>query len=1141
VGLLEWMRNGTGDGRTRPSVSRQPQVPAFEQLEPRVLLSADASFIPDFQPVETFEEQVVSVDIGEVTSGEWLVASEEESGIRGQEAGGSASSETALWQARSEGTEEDGQQRTEDRQIERSSEPQKNSNQQLITNNQTGLPVSQIEIASNLSVVQRSEFQSSVAHASEDVKLEAENCQPLHPSPFTPHTSVLGPALNRGPPTEIVFIDSSLNLDYQLENACQPGVVVSVFDADRGGMLHITDILSSYANLSAIHIVSHGAPGQVNLGAEILDSVALHRYADEIGTWGDALVERGDILFYGCSIAQGESGSGFLDQIAELTGADLAASINPTGNVGLGGDWELEIATGLIEAEFPYPDSLLESYHGILGLIINEVHYDPAGGLAGDANGDGTRDSSEDEFVEIVNDSTSSVDISGSTLSDDDGDNFIFPASTILNAGQAAVLFGGGTPTGTFGAALMFTDDGTIGNGLANGGDLVELRDSSGTLIDSVGYGSAGGVTGGSGQSATRDPDLTGSFVNHSTATGSGGALFSPGTKIDESSFAEIVSVVINEVDTDTPGTDAVEFIELYDGGIGNTSIDGLVLVLYNGDDEASYGAYDLDGYSTDANGYFVIGDPDVPNVAYSTGFSATSDDIENGADAVALYWTDATDFPNDTPVTSANLIDAIVYDTGQPDASGLLDVLTPGQAQIDENGQGDKENHSNSRVPDGGTQLDTSTYVQQIPTPGTSNLIVEFTSDVYQVSEDVGTSTQLILTRNGTGVVSEVQVSITGGTATSGSDYDGTSFPVTVTFSDAETSKTVAIPITNDTVYEYIEEIQFQVTAVNNVTISSQDTASLEILDDDFRFVPVDPIGSLIYEGEQTIAGDISFDRDEDSYSFYLDSNQLVAVLVSPDDDLQPSAKLIDPNGVTLSSVSSTSVGEDLVLNSAPTTTAGLYSVVFSSISNTTGAYSVDLFLNTVLELESHDGPNNGSFATAQDMNASFLGQGNGVETVAVLGQTKVFTQNYNGINQDATSVFYFDFGPAGLPLSEGVLTVSTYSNVNSVNRYLTVDGEAIIHEVLFDSGSGDIRTAQINLSRNELESLAADGTISFTVTASQAFMFQHPLNYLSLSLDYWSADDAYSFELEAGQTAALVASKSLQRIVKRASATHG
>lgn len=174
-------------------------------------------------------------------------------------------------------------------------------------------------------------------------------------------------------------------------------------------------------------------------------------------------------------------------------------------------------------------------------------------------------------------------------------------------------------------------------------------------------------------------------------------------------------SIVINEVDADTPGSDAAEFVELFDGGVGNTSLDGLSVVFFNGSDDASYEAFDLDGFSTNADGFFVLGNPGVANVdlVFEPGGSGA---LQNGADAVALYQADATDFPNDTPVTTTDLIDAIVYDTSDADDAGLLTGL--GQdSQFNENANGSSDTESNSRVPDG-----TGTFVAQAPTPGALN-----------------------------------------------------------------------------------------------------------------------------------------------------------------------------------------------------------------------------------------------------------------------------------------------------------------------------------------------------------------------------------------------------------------------------------
>jgi hypothetical protein len=64
-------------------------------------------------------------------------------------------------------------------------------------------------------------------------------------------------------------------------------------------------------------------------------------------------------------------------------------------------------------------------------------------------------------------------------------------------------------------------------------------------------------------------------------------------------------NVVFNELNIDNPGGgDTAEFIELY--GTPGAALDGLVLVLFEGSTDDSYEAYDLDGYSLDANGFFV-------------------------------------------------------------------------------------------------------------------------------------------------------------------------------------------------------------------------------------------------------------------------------------------------------------------------------------------------------------------------------------------------------------------------------------------------------------------------------------------------------------------------------------------------------
>jgi len=195
------------------------------------------------------------------------------------------------------------------------------------------------------------------------------------------------------------------------------------------------------------------------------------------------------------------------------------------------------------------------------------------------------------------------------------------------------------------------------------------------------------------------------------------------GVSLSPGHFANAQTVLINEVDADQVSTDSAEFVELFDGGTGNTNLDGLSLVLYNGSDDASYLAFDLDGFSTNASGYFVLCG-DAGNVANcDLDVSPNTNLVQNGADAVALVSGDATAFPNDTPVTTINLIDAIVYDTNDGDDAGLLVLLNAGQPQVNEGGGGNSTVHSNQRCPNGsGGARNTSSYQQSAPTPGAAN-----------------------------------------------------------------------------------------------------------------------------------------------------------------------------------------------------------------------------------------------------------------------------------------------------------------------------------------------------------------------------------------------------------------------------------
>ncbi len=155
--------------------------------------------------------------------------------------------------------------------------------------------------------------------------------------------------------------------------------------------------------------------------------------------------------------------------------------------------------------------------------------------------------------------------------------------------------------------------------------------------------------------------------------------------------FAQVVK--INEVDADQTSTDTMEFIELLSQN-PNQSLDGYIVVLYNGNGDASYTTVDLNGFTTDGNGFLIIGSDAVPGVDIALGADNT---IQNGADAIAIYQDSAANFPDGTLVTDTNLIDAIVYDTNDDDDIELLNGLGL-TVQYNEDANGNKDTESIQR-----------------------------------------------------------------------------------------------------------------------------------------------------------------------------------------------------------------------------------------------------------------------------------------------------------------------------------------------------------------------------------------------------------------------------------------------------------
>lgn len=288
--------------------------------------------------------------------------------------------------------------------------------------------------------------------------------------------------------------------------------------------------------------------------------------------------------------------------------------------------------------------------------------------------------------------------------------------------------------------------------------------------------------------------------------------------------------VVINELDCDTPGIDDQEFVELK-SDTPNFSLDGYVLVFFNGSSsggDSSYMTIDLDGAVTDVNGLLLIGSSTVTPFPQ---FLISPNVIQNGADAVAIYLGDDTDFPEGTLATQTNLIDALAYDTNDSDDTNLMALLGLTE-QISEGAS----NNTNSIQ-----RNDDGSYTATTPTPRALNEgggvvfnAISISTALTQYGE--GDTFDITFTAQ-ENVTEDFQFNFTLNNGTfDTSDFTGTT---TVTIPNGQNAVTTSITIIDDAIDEGDEELLIRFSGLEPPYIPFNNFIKIRVIDNDFTVAP--------------------------------------------------------------------------------------------------------------------------------------------------------------------------------------------------------------------------------------------------------------------------------------------------------------
>ena len=713
---------------------------------------------------------------------------------------------------------------------------------------------------------------------------------------LNPNNSLVSVSLPTITSGMVVVIDPHLE-DYQtLVAGVHKGAKILVLDPYQDGINQISRYLSECREITSLHIISHGTIGCLALGKTQLNSHNLQQYAPQLNTWKSKSNHPIPILIYGCRVAQGEQGKAFVQQLSQITGSEIAASADLTGNRALGGNWELEFTTGNIEVSLAFEPWLLDTYTGVFATF-NVADGDTAGLIAAiQAANDENTNPGVDTIV-LATDSSYVINeaFAGNDAIDGDNEGFDYGAtglpfitSEIIIEGNGAIIEGQDDPTNPF---RFLTVVGANAPLFAPPFNIFPEAEGNLTLNNVV---LAGGFTeqdpndtiagvlddGGAILNVNGVLNVNDSTIESNTAGDDGGAIanfFGAQTTVNNTIISDNEAGVAADADgssgggianlggiatseltvTDSEVTDNSVVNDNGEGGGLSNQDNGILTVEnsevvsneVNGTGEDIFNENDTDDtniltISDDSNVDVV--DNDVVDLTTSVQFVAPTYQV-NEADSTPVGA--AIEIVREGDTTAAATVD-VVLTAGTATAGVDFDATTQTinfaaeqtsvtiTIPVIDDDESEATETLTLELTNAGDGLEIGTANQatvDIIDDDNPLPVIEFEQSLITVSEDGGTA-QVVLNRSGDlDAEAVVTLGVTGGSATAGTDYQD-DFPVQVTFAANETSQTVDVTILDDTQEEATEEITFGLSSDGNVTIGNQNNLTLQIENDDVQ-----------------------------------------------------------------------------------------------------------------------------------------------------------------------------------------------------------------------------------------------------------------------------------------------------------------
>ena len=177
---------------------------------------------------------------------------------------------------------------------------------------------------------------------------------------------------------ELVFLDPGVSDAVALERASAGAELVRL-DPWRDPLVQMAEALEGRQGVTRLHVITHGAPGQLMFAAGNVDLDVLSRSDAALARLSNALPDNADVRLYACNLAQGDEGAAFTNAFADALGVNLAASTTLTGAADAGGDWVLEWSQGELAMSTVHQALFRSGYRALLAPIGAPVTIDFTG------------------------------------------------------------------------------------------------------------------------------------------------------------------------------------------------------------------------------------------------------------------------------------------------------------------------------------------------------------------------------------------------------------------------------------------------------------------------------------------------------------------------------------------------------------------------------------------------------------------------------------------------------------------------------------------------------------------------------------------------------------------------------------------